>query len=227
VEKQSGEERLRQSTVSFSCGKLTLEGLCYIPDGDGVFPAVAMCHPHPLYGGSMDNNVVLAISSALVRKSVIALIFNFRGVGGSQGSFGGGIDEREDVAAAINWLTSQPTVDVQRLGLSGYSFGAAVALPVACADQRVKAVALISLSPGPLQTAQLKDCIKPKLLVCGADDSVLPLDQAKLMNGEAAEPKQFELVSGADHFWRGYEAVLAEKVAAFFEDKFRIPNKKS
>jgi alpha/beta superfamily hydrolase len=167
----------------------------------------------------MDNNVILAAGSALVGKSKIAFMFNFRGVGGSQGSYGDGIAEQEDVKAAISWLASQPLVDSDRLGLLGYSFGAAVALSVACIDARVKAVALISLPPGPSQLSQLKSCNKPKLMVCGTNDFVVPLDQAKLMDKEAAEPKQFELVSGADHFWLGYEAVLAEKVANFFEDE--------
>jgi len=212
---------LRQNAVTFPCGKLTLEGLCYLPDGDGVFPAVVLCHPHPLYGGSMDNNVVLSVSSALVERSIIAFMFNFRGVGGSQGSFGDGIAEEEDVSAAINWLASQPVVDISRLGLSGYSFGASVALPVACADERVRAVALISLPPGPLQISQLKGCTKYKLIVCGTNDFVVSFDQAKLMNQEAAEPKQLEFVSGADHFWGGYESTLGEKVAVFFEDKFQ------
>jgi len=221
VGKQTGEERLRQSAVSFPCGKLTLRGLCCLPDGDGVLPAVVLCHPHPLYGGSMDNNVILAASSALVERSTIAFMFNFRGVGDSQGSYGDGIAEQEDVKAAISWLVSQPAVDSNRVGLFGYSFGAAVALSVACDDDRVKAVALVSLPPGPSQLSQLKGCTKPKLIICGTNDSVVPLDQAKLMNQEAAEPKQFELISGADHFWAGYEAVMAEKVTAFFEKKIK------
>lgn len=216
---KAGEERLRQNAVSFPCGELTLQGLCYLPDSDGVFPAVVLCHPHPLYGGSMDNNVILAVSSALVERSTIAFTFNFRGVGGSQGSYGDGIAEQDDAKAAISWLVSQPVVDVNRLGLLGYSFGAAVALPVACDDDRVKAVALISLPPGRLQVSQLKGCDKPKLMICGTDDFVVSIEQAKLMNQEAAEPKQFELISGADHFWLGYEAVVAERTATFFKDE--------
>jgi alpha/beta superfamily hydrolase len=169
----------------------------------------------------MNNNVIMAVSSALVEKSIAAFMFNFRGVGSSQGKYGDGIAEQEDVATAISWLISQPVVDSNRVGLLGYSFGAAVALPVACADERVKAVALISMPPGSSQASQLKGCPKPKLIVCGTDDFVAPLDQAKLMNQEAAEPKQFELIDGADHFWLGYEAVLAEKVTAFFENKIK------
>ena len=164
----------------------------------------------------MNNNVVQAVSSALVEKSTIAFMFNFRGVGRSQGSYGDGIAEQEDAAAAINWLVSQPAVDSSRVGLLGYSFGAAVALPVACADERVKAVALISPPAVESQASHLEGCIKPKLIICGTNDSVVPLEQAKLMDQEAAEPKQFELISGADHFWQGYEAELVGKVTAFF-----------
>jgi len=168
----------------------------------------------------MNNNVIMAVSSALVEKSIAAFMFNFRGVGSSQGNYGDGIAEQEDVAAAISWLISQPAVDGDRVGLLGYSFGATVALPVACTDERVKALALISMPPGSSQISQLKSCPKPKLIACGTDDFVVPLDQAKLMNQEAAEPKQFELIDGADHFWLGYETVLAGKVVALFKGKF-------
>jgi uncharacterized protein len=169
----------------------------------------------------MDNNVILSVSLALIKKSVIAFMFNFRGVGGSQGSFGGGIAEQEDAAAALSWIISQPEADGNRVGLSGYSFGAAVALPVACADDRVKALALISIPHGAKQISQLKSCTKPKLLIFGTNDFVVPLEQAQLMIREAAEPKQSEVISEADHLWLGYESVVAEKVAGFFGDKLQ------
>jgi uncharacterized protein len=106
------------------------------------------------------------------------------------------------------------------VGLVGYSFGAMVALPVGCSDDRVKALALISMPPVPEQISQLKNCVKPKFLICGTDDAVVPKEMAQRMGSEAAEPKEFELISGADHIWWGYEAVLAKKVADFFKDKF-------
>ena len=168
----------------------------------------------------MDNNVILAIASTLVDKSLIAFMFNFRGVGGSEGSFGEGVAEREDVAAAICWVTSQPGVDEGNVGLLGYSFGATVALPVACDDELVKAVALISPPVEASQVSQLKDCAKPKLIVCGTDDFVVSPEIVELIGRDAAEPKHIELVPGADHFWQGYEAALAEKVAAFFHRVF-------
>jgi alpha/beta superfamily hydrolase len=176
---------------------------------------VVLCHPHPLYGGSMDNNDVRALASALVDNSMIAFMFNFRGVGRSQGSFGRGVAEQNDVAAALTWLASQPEVDVDKLGLVGYSFGAAVALPVGCSDERVKAMALISPPIEPAQVPWLKECAKPKLIVCGSQDFVVPAKGVKQVVQGAAEPKQFELVDGADHSWWGYEPELVGKVVEF------------
>lgn len=219
VGKKRGEERLRRSRVSFNCGKLTLEGVCHYPGGRGAFPAAVLCHPHPQYGGSMDNNVILAAASALLDESIVALMFNFRGVGGSEGSYGGGVAEQEDVGAAISWLISQPEADGGRVGLLGYSFGAAVALPVACADERVRAVALVSPPLEPSQVSLLKNCAKPKLILCGSDDFVVPPSQLELLKSQVAEPEQFEVISGADHFWWGHEMEMAAKVAGFFKDK--------
>jgi alpha/beta superfamily hydrolase len=167
----------------------------------------------------MDNNVILALSSALVKKSIVAFMFNFRGVGGSQGKFGGGVAEKEDVAAAIDWVMSQPEMDNDRLGLAGYSFGAIVSLPTGCALNTIKALALISMPSGTEQTVQLKSCFKPKLIISGTDDMVVPVKVAKLMDKETAEPKQFELIQGADHVWWEYEEALAMKVAGFFKEK--------
>jgi len=167
----------------------------------------------------MDNNVVHSISAALVEKSIVALMFNFRGVGGSQGRFGAGVAEQEDIICALDWIEARPEVAKKKIGLAGYSFGAMVALPVAISDNRVEAVALISMPPGPEQVSQLKICYTPKLLISGSNDTVVPLKRAQLMAREAAEPKQSEIINDADHIWWGYEEVLAEKVSDFFIKK--------
>ena len=210
----------RQREIVFSCGDIKLEGSCYFPSGAGVFPAVTVCHPHPLYGGSMYNNVIMAVSSALVDRSIIALTFNFRGVGHSQGSFGAGIAEQDDIRAALDWLAFQPEVEANKLGLAGYSFGATVALPVGCGNTQVKAMALISPPIEPSQVVILKDCTKPKLVVCGDQDSMISYADVETAIQEAAEPKQLELISDADHFWLGFEKELAKKVADFFHGSF-------
>src|SRR4030042_345778 len=109
---------MKTRDVRFTCGKLKLEGVCYYPDGAGKFPGVVLCHPHPMYGGSMINNVILELATVLPLKGIIALMFNFRSVGRSQGSFDNGTGEQEDVKAAIDWLISQPEVDAGRIGVA-------------------------------------------------------------------------------------------------------------
>ena len=77
---------MRQSAVSFEADGLTFEGVVAQPDeGTGPWPGVVICHPHPLHGGNMDNNVVLALALGLAQEGFVTLRFNFRGVGGSQG----------------------------------------------------------------------------------------------------------------------------------------------
>ena len=102
---------MKHASISFPCGDLILEGGCYYPEGDSPLSGVILCHPHPLYGGSMNNNVIQTLAATLVKCSIIAFMFNFRGVGRSEGSFGDGIDEQEDVIAAIDWLVSQTEID--------------------------------------------------------------------------------------------------------------------
>jgi alpha/beta superfamily hydrolase len=164
----------------------------------------------------MENNVILAVATALVDKGIIAFMFNFRGVADSQGSYGNGIDEQQDVAAALSWLSTQLQADPGKLGLMGYSFGAAVALPVACQNQQVKALALVSLPLELAQVNEIRHCNKPKLFISGGRDLFVPRDKAEEMHRTAAEPKQFALVPGADHFWWGFEEELAGKIAEFF-----------
>lgn len=209
---------MKPRQVTFPCGELRLEGLYYGMEAEEPVPAVVVCHPHPLYGGSMHNNVTYAIAGALVKSGTAALLFNFRGVGKSGGKHGGGVAEQQDVSAALDWLQGEGDVDKSRLGLAGYSFGGGVALPVACADARVRAVALISpYFEGPT-AALLKDCRKPKLIMGGGNDDMVPPSAVGQYGREAAEPKTFETVKGADHFWGGYEGRMAEKVAGFFKD---------
>jgi len=209
---------MKPQNITFPCGKIKLEGIYYGIDAKDPVPAVVVCHPHPLHGGSMHNNVTYAIADALVKSGIAALLFNFRGVGGSQGSYGGGIAEQEDVTAALDWLGSAKGVDAERLGLAGYSFGAGVAFPVGCRDARVRAVALVSpyFESSPLSL--LKACLKPKLIIGGSQDDMVPAQDVETYGREAAEPKKCEIIKGPDHFWGGYERPMAEKVADFFKD---------
>jgi alpha/beta superfamily hydrolase len=207
---------MKKTRVSFSSGGLVLEGILAIPEGDGPLPAVIVCHPHPLYGGSMDNNVVNSLSETLAQASLASFKFNFRGVGGSQGEFGQGIGEREDVEAAIAFINTVKEVDPERIGLAGYSAGAGFAFPVGFNDDRIKALAAVSPPLPMFDFDFLRRCPKPKLLILGSRDELIPADQFLEFCQNLPEPKECESIEGADHFWWGYESSLAAKVTAFF-----------
>jgi uncharacterized protein len=211
---------MKKEYVTFPCGKLKLEGIFFEAGSGDPLPAVVVCHPHPLYGGSMNNNVTMAIAGALGELPLNALLFNFRGVGASGGNYGGGTEEQEDVKAALDWLQKRADVNAAKLGLAGYSFGAGVVFPVACGDERVKGVALVSPYFEDSPENLLHNCVKPKLIISGSEDQAVLADVVLLYAREAAEPKQVEIVKGPDHFWNGYEDAMAETVAGFFGDLF-------
>ena len=207
---------MKEERVVFPCGDISLEGVLHLPGGSGPFPAVVMCHPHPLFGGSMSNNIVLGVCQALVQDSIAAFRFNFRGVGGSQGVFDGGVGEQEDVRAALTFISSLEGIGPGRIGLAGYSFGAGIALSVAPQDGRVQSLALISPVSSSSGAGGLQGYIKPKLLISGNDDEFIPPQEFQRLIREAAEPKEHEIISGADHFWWGYEQEVGWRVASFF-----------
>jgi alpha/beta superfamily hydrolase len=166
----------------------------------------------------MQNNVVMAICQGLLAHSMAAFRFNFRGVGRSGGVYGGGITEREDVKAALAFVRARPEIDAEKIGLAGYSFGATVALPVALPDDAVRLLALISPPLVDSAWEQLKGYAKPKLLMVGSADAFVPAREFQQYAQDIPEPRQYFVVSGADHFWWGYEGELAQKVSRFFAE---------
>jgi alpha/beta superfamily hydrolase len=208
---------LKRAHISFPSGELTLEGVWHFPEGEGPFPAVIVCHPHPLYGGNMSSNVVFNICQALALNNIAALRFNFRGVGKSEGDFGGGTDEQEDVRAALDFALSEETVDPERVGLAGYSFGGGVAAAVAVRDERIKSLALVS--PAFMYGGEeLREYLKPKFIIIGEEDSMVAPEGVAKEVEKMPEPKQFKIIPGADHFWGGFEEEVAEKVTGFFAE---------
>jgi alpha/beta superfamily hydrolase len=205
--------------VSFKCNDIFLEGELLLPGEEGRYPCVIVCHPHPLYGGDMMNNVVTAICRELINKSIAAFRFNFRGVGNSQGNFGGGIAEQEDIKAALDYVLSGQIINIDKIGLAGYSFGGGVTLPVAIQNEQIKILALISPALDDSGWEKLTKDSKPKYVVFGENDTVIPLEGFKRYM-KISEPGQYRLITGTDHFWWGYEKELANDVVKFFVDGF-------
>ena len=202
--------------VQFPSGGVLLEGVLDLPEPAGAaVPAVAVCHPHPLYGGDMRNDVVLRICRALIGRGIGALRFNFRGVGGSGGEHAGGHGERDDVWAALDCVRGRPEVDRSRLGLAGYSFGAAVALNAGI-TAGIKALAAVSAPPQMVDFTALQGFEFPLLLIAGDADQFAPAGRLRQLAIATGPVTTVTIVPGAGHFWHGHGAELEQAVGGFF-----------
>lgn len=198
--------------LTFTSEGLSLEGFLHQPLSP-LFPAAAVCHPHPLYGGDMNNNVVVAVCQALAEVGIAALRFNFRGVGRSEGKYGDGLGEQTDAGAALACLRQLAQIQQDRVGIVGYSFGATVALMAV--DERVAAAAAISI-PSFSQGVPDLAVRCPTLLITGEQDQFAPAASLPAL-AQAIGPRcEVALIRGADHFWWGQEKKLAELVSQFF-----------
>ena len=129
---------MREEKVFVPSDTIQLEGLLSVQEALSVKGGVILCHPHPQYGGDMDNPVITTAAEAASQEGFSTLRFNFRGVGESGGSYGDGEGERKDVEAAITYLYSRQKDSNLPLIVLGYSFGAWAGLSVAVHDGRIK-----------------------------------------------------------------------------------------
>lgn len=201
---------------------LSLEGELRDPRGEPRGTAV-ICHAHPRHGGSKDHPLLWAVRNDLAaNRGLWVLGFNFRGIMGSEGEFGDGVDEVRDARAAVNRVREQaegPTV------LVGWSFGAHVALRHAVTDDRIAALALVGMPLGelPVTTPLLPDddvlsaWRTPVLMVTGDDDPFSPVPLLLELTGKIpnADLRVFE---GAGHFFRHREREAAEAIGAFVDE---------
>ena len=179
--------------------------------------AALVCHPHPLYGGTLHNKVVFHTMKALNSFGYPVLRFNFRGTGLSEGTHDNGYGEIEDVRAALDWLDREFHLP---LVFAGFSFGAAVGLKAACPDSRVKAVIGLGIPVLPADERSyefdfLRNCTKPKVVVSGDRDQFGPKAKLQEVAAACAEPKKLILIEGADHFFEGRLRELREVIAGW------------
>jgi hypothetical protein len=176
--------------------------------------AAVVCHPHPVYGGTLHNKVVFHAMKALNNLGLPVLRFNFRGAGLSHGEHDRGAGEIDDLRAALDWLDREfhrPIV------FAGFSFGAAIGLRAAAPDPRVPA--LIGLGT-PISLVDnrsydyefLTDSTKPKLFVSGSRDQFASKAKLETLVQSLAEPKKLVIIEAADHFFEGRLREMRETV---------------
>ncbi len=203
---------MNEIQVSFRSGDLTLEGLLANPGGNA--PAAVVCHPHPMYGGSMHNNVVDAILAAMWQAGYATLRFDFRGVGASEGEHDGGPGEVDDAVAAMAFLLAQPDVRKEDAVMAGYSFGAMVAVSAGYERAEIARIVAVAL-PLAMADARIPDgASKPILLVSGDRDSYSPVAGLRALQSRIGDSARLEIIVGTDHFFGGSEAELSRVIAA-------------
>lgn len=201
--------------IEFASGVERLEGLISRPS-ERARVGIVVCHPHPLYGGEMHNNVVTALVGAFSAAGMATLRFNFRGVGASSGTHDEGRGEQGDVAAAVACLASEAAPAA--IAVAGYSFGAFVGLEAGARDPRVAALVGVALPVARRDVACLRTVEKPTLLVSGDRDDISPI--AKLEQHVAGRQPHIGLaiVRGADHFFGGFEREVGDIAERFVRD---------
>jgi alpha/beta superfamily hydrolase len=173
-------------TLRIPGGDVDLEAALHCPDGVPPFAGVVVCHPHPQYGGDMNNNVVMALCRSLTDRGMAALRFNFRGAGRSSGSYDGGRGEARDVMA------------------------------LAGATDPVRALALISPPLQALDRERLATLGRPLLMIAGDGDHICPEEAFRELATALTGEVEAEVVPGADHFWGGYERDIDSLAGPFF-----------
>ena len=191
-----------------------LEALFEAPEEGEPCGSAVICHPHPLFGGTMHNKVVYRVARALRNSGYAVLRFNFRGVGKSQGQHAGGIGEIEDAGAALAWLRRRyPALPCT---LAGFSFGSRVILSLGCAGQDAARLIALGFPAGREPVGSLAQCTVPKVFIQSTRDEYGSPPEMEAFYAQVAEPKRLTWVEAEDHFFAGgldrLEKVLEEIV---------------
>ena len=195
-----------------------LEALLNLGAADAKYAAL-VCHPHPLFGGSMHNKVVFAAAKVLNSFGYPVLRFNFRGVGTSAGEHDEGRGEVGDVRVGLDYLAERFALPIL---FAGYSFGAAIGLRAAVAHTRVAGLVLIGT---PVQVDErhysfeaLHASTLPKLMVSGTRDQFATPEQLQEIFAHAAEPKKLVMVPETDHFFGGQLEAVREALRGWVRE---------
>ena len=186
----------------------------WLPSGsDPLDRALVLCHPHPLYGGTMETKLVARAAKKLSESGFQTLRFNFRGVGRSEGSWAEGAGERDDLRAVLDYIRSR--LPESRLAVFGFSFGAWVGLDVGNSRPDVEALVGVAPPVGRVSFDFLRDSTKPKLIVYAGRDAIVDPEGLVEWASGLREPKEVVGVPEADHLFKGQVDEVAEMVARF------------
>lgn len=185
--------------VEFSGPAGRLAGLLHRPDAPPSFAAV-VSHPHPLFGGTMDNKVVYRVARALEDAGGLVLRYDFRGAGGSEGTHDRGVGERDDLRAALAFLRSVGGKGLPTL-LAGFSFGSAMTSLVGVQDATIPGMLLVGAPIRSHPFEELRGSTKPVALIQGDRDEHGPIDAIAALAASLRGPARLVVIPGANHFF--------------------------
>jgi uncharacterized protein len=208
---------IRSFFLTGSAGRL--EALLNAGSPEAKYAAV-VCHPHPLYGGTLHNKVVFHAMKALNGFGFPVLRFNFRGTGLSEGEHASGVGEVEDVQVAMDWMEREFTLPII---FAGFSFGAAVGLRASYSDERVPVLIALGLPAVPIENRIydfefLRACTKPKLFVSGSRDQFGPAGKLEALVETFSDPKKLVRIEAGDHFFEGRLREMRESVESWVKE---------
>lgn len=193
-----------------------LEALIEEPKASAPRAAVVFAHPLPTEGGTMHTKMVFQGAKGLARSGCAVLRFNFRGVGRSSGEFDGGRGEQEDFHAAVDFMAARyPNLEIWA---AGASFGSYVALTAGAADDRVCALIAVAPPVDRYDFSAVKQAVKPKFIVHGEEDDVIPLKAVREFYAQLQEPKELVVIDRANHLFDGQATEVGDALEELLGD---------
>ena len=214
--------------VIFNGPEGRLEGR-YQPGNSPNAPIAIVLHPHPEFGGTMNNQIVYNLFYMFAKRGFSVLRFNSRGVGRSQGLFDHGIGELSDAAAALDWLQSLNR-ESRGCWIAGFSFGAWIGMQLLMRRPEVEGFISIAPPANLYDFSFLAPCPSSGLIVHGDKDIVVPqkdvntlVEKLKTQKGIVIEQK---VVAGANHFFDGKVDTLLGSIEQYLDKRLKTPERK-
>jgi alpha/beta superfamily hydrolase len=199
-----------------------LEGVVHAPAQAEKAPLIILCHPQPV-SSDMNDALTVTLANRLAEEGMVALRFNFRGVGKSQGSQTDGRVEPLDLAGAIDVGLAQPGVNPAKVCVVGHAFGAYVALLYAPYDLRIRTLVAVSLPLFRAANGFPRPFERPKLFVTGEFDEICPLHRLEPFVEKQPGPKGVKIIVGARHLMRGYEEPATATIVKYVQNWAAMP----
>jgi uncharacterized protein len=193
----AGATRLLPITLQGPAG--ALEALLQEREGESPRFTAVVCHPHPLYGGTLNNKVVHRVAGTLHALGAAVLRFNFRGVGRSEGRYDQGIGELADARAAFEWLAGRHRGS--RRWMAGFSFGSWIAARLGAEEPAIERLILVAPPVRSSSFEVLHALRAPKLVLQGTADTTCPIEELEREFPRWAKPAELITIAGANHFF--------------------------